>query len=210
MLKLMLEPSLGSELPKRAKMSPRGPSLALKRQTPAFKKPEKTRWFLMFSGPETSQETLKKPKSRPRSTQRPPKNEKNPPKKIKISASVVKNALSWRSHFRRFLNTIFEPKIALFLTCFIKFVFTTFSKNVETHFGTHFGIRVGQEGQDEPRRAIRSFKEPKTFIFKNLKKPMCFLKVFGYRGLSRKPQEAEEGSQKSPKKSKIPKIGIQN
>ena len=32
-----------------------------------------------------------------------------------------------------------------------------------------------------------------------------FLKVFGYRGLSRKPQEAEEGSQKAPKKSKTPK-----
>ena len=29
--------------------------------------------------------------------------------------------------------------------------------------------------------------------------------VFGYRGLSKKPQEAEEGSQKAPKKSKIPK-----
>jgi len=65
---------------------------------------------------------------------------------------------------------------------------------------------VGQEGQDEPRRAIRSFKEPKTFIFKNLKKkPICFLKVFGYRGLSRKPQEAEEGSQKAPKKIQDPK-----
>ena len=83
--------------------------------------------------------------------------------------------------------------------------FTTFSKKVETHFGTHFGIRVAQEGQDEPKRAIRSFKEPKTFIFKNHKKPTGFLKVFGYRGLSRKPQEAEEGSQKAPKKSKTPK-----
>ena len=50
-----------------------------------------------------------------------------------------------------------------------------------------------------------SFKEPKTFIFKNLKKPLGFLKVFGYRGLSRKAQEAEEGSQKAPKKSKTPK-----
>ena len=89
----------------------------------------------------------------------------------------------------------------MFYTCF----FTTFSKKVETHFGTHFGIRVAQEGQDEPKRAIRSFKEPKTFIFKNHKKPTGFLKVFGYRGLSRKPQEAEEGSQKAPKKSKTPK-----
>ena len=88
---------------------------------------------------------------------------------------------------------------------FYTFFFTAFLKKVETHFGAHFGIRVAQEGQDEPKRAIRSFKEPKTFIYKNLKKPMCFLKVFGYRGLSRKPQEAEEGSQKAPKKSKTPK-----
>merc|ERR1712170_165652 len=80
-----------------------------------------------------------------------------------------------------------------------------FLKNAETHFGTQFGIRGAQEGQDEPKRAIRSFKEPKTFIYKNLKKNNCFLKVFGCRGLSRKPQEAEEGSQKAPKKSKIPK-----
>ena len=34
---------------------------------------------------------------------------------------------------------------------------------------------------------------------------MGFFKVFGYRGLSRKPQEAEESSQKAPKKSKTPK-----
>jgi len=84
-------------------------------------------------------------------------------------------------------------------------MFFTTLKNVETHFEAHFGIRAAQEGQDEPKRAIRSFKEPKTFIFKNLKKPIGFLKVFGYRGLSRKPQEAEEGSQKAPKKSKTPK-----
>ena len=80
--------------------------------------------------------------------------------------------------------------------------FYHFFKNVETHFEAHFGIRAAQEGQDEPKRAIRSFKEPKTFIFKNLKKPLGFLKVFGYRGFSRKPQEAQDGSQKTPKKSK--------
>ena len=84
-------------------------------------------------------------------------------------------------------------------------MFYHFLKNAESHFGTQFGIRAAQEGQDEPKRAIRSFKEPKTFIFKNLKKPIGFLKVFGYRGLSRKPQEAQDGSQKAPKKSKTPK-----
>ena len=34
---------------------------------------------------------------------------------------------------------------------------------------------------------------------------MGFLMVFGYRGFSRKPQEAQDGSQKAPKKSKTPK-----
>ena len=103
------------------------------------------------------------------------------------------------------MEPIFPSIFAHFFKHVLHIFFTTFSKKVETHFGTHFGIRVAQEGQDEPKRAIRSFKEPKTFIFKNHKKPIGFLKVFGYRGLSRKPQEAEEGSQKAPKKSKTPK-----
>ena len=119
--------------------------------------------------------------------------------------AVVKNALSRRSHFEAFLEPIFPSIFAHVFKHVLHIFFTTFSKKVETHFGTHFGIRVAQEGQDEPKRAIRSFKEPKTFIFKNHKKPIGFLKVFGYRGLSRKPQEAEEGSQKAPKKSKTPK-----
>ena len=45
MLKLMLEPSLGSEQPKRAKMNPRGPSRASKSQKPSFSKPLKTPGF---------------------------------------------------------------------------------------------------------------------------------------------------------------------
>lgn len=76
----------------------------------------------MFLGPETSQETLKKPKSRPRSTQRAPKARKKSTKKIKINASVVKNALSWRSHFLEFLDNFFTPKIAHFLTIFTQCV----------------------------------------------------------------------------------------
>ena len=72
----------------------------------------------MFLGPETSQETLKKPKSRPRSTQRAPKARKKHTKKIPKNAAVVKNALRWRSHFKRFPNKIFEAKIAHFLNDF--------------------------------------------------------------------------------------------
>ena len=54
------------------------------------------------------------------------------------------------------------------------------------YFGFFFGAVLGtilgpilgpdrpKRGQDEPKRAIRSFKEPKSCIFKNLKKPLVF------------------------------------
>ena len=45
MLKLMLEPSLGSERPKRAKMSPKEPSGASKNQKPSFPKTLKNQVF---------------------------------------------------------------------------------------------------------------------------------------------------------------------
>ena len=48
MLKLMLEPSLGSERPKRAKMSPKEPSGASKNQKPSFSKTLKNQ--LVFKG----------------------------------------------------------------------------------------------------------------------------------------------------------------
>ena len=150
-----------------------------------------------------------RPSRNPRAAQETPKdlqnamqkNDKKNSKKCCCGKKCLKPAISFLM--------VFGPNFPINFCTFFKHVlhifFTTFSKKVETHFGTHFGIRVAQEGQDEPKRAIRSFKEPKTFIFKNHKKPTGFLKVFGYRGLSRKPQEAEEGSQKAPKKSKTPK-----
>ena len=71
-------------------------------------------------------------------------------------------------------------------------------------------------GSERPKRAKMSPKEPsgasknqKPSFSKTLKNPLVF-EVFGYRGFSRKPQEAQDGSQKTPEKSKTPKIGIQN
>ena len=55
-------------------MRARGPSWALKRQTTAFKNPDKTRWFLTVLGPETSQDTLKNTRAAqkaPKELQRP-------------------------------------------------------------------------------------------------------------------------------------------
>ena len=68
--------------------------------------------------------------------------------------------------------------------------------------------------QDEPKRAIRSFKDQKTAFSKPLKNTL-FLHVFGSRGLPREPQEAQEGSQEAPKELQNPqkkesKIGPKN
>ena len=72
----------------------------------------------MFLGPETSQETLKKPKSRPRSTQRASKGPKKATKKNQKETSLVKNALSWRSQKKQFLEPIYATKIAHLLNNF--------------------------------------------------------------------------------------------
>ena len=164
----------------------------------------------MFLGPETSQETLKKPKSRPRSTQRAPKARKKSTNKNQDKCTRGKKCLKPAISFLAISGTHFRTQNCTSFKQFLHNLLNTLQINVETHVGTQFGIRAAQEGQDEPKRTIRSFKEPKTFISKNLKKPTCFLKVFGYRGISRKPLEAQDGSQKTPEKSKTPKIGIQN
>ena len=71
-------------------------------------------------------------------------------------------------------------------------------------------------GSEQPKRAKMSPKEPsgasknQNRHFQKPEKTIGFLKVFGYRGFSRKPQEAQDGSQKTPEKSKTPKIGIQS
>jgi len=68
--------------------------------------------------------------------------------------------------------------------------------------GTLLGPILGPDrpkrGHDEPKRAIRSSKSQKAAFSKSLKNPQ-FFSVFGSRGFPRKPQEAREGSQKTPK-----------
>ena len=63
MLKLMLEPSLGSERPKRAKMSPKEPSGASKNQKPSFTKTlKKQLFFQRFLATEAYKNSHKRPK----------------------------------------------------------------------------------------------------------------------------------------------------
>ena len=62
-----------------------------------------------------------------------------------------------------------------------------------TILGPILGPDRPKREQDEPKRAIRSFKDPKSFIFKNLKKTKCFFRFLG--------PEASQESLKRPKKA---------
>ena len=72
--------------------------------------------------PREPQETQEPPKRHPRTSKTPCK---KMPKKIPINASVVKIALSRRSHFKRLMEKI-APKFALFLNHLLHIFFTTF------------------------------------------------------------------------------------
>ena len=65
--------------------------------------------------PRDPQETQEPPKKHPKSSKGL---NKNPPWKIKKNDAVVKNALRWRSHFKRFLSKILEATFAHFLNDF--------------------------------------------------------------------------------------------
>ena len=108
----------------------------------------------MFLGPETSQETLKKPKSRPRSTQRAPKARKKPTKKNQDKCTRGKKCLKlaisfWTpngTHFWSHFLLIF--KLIFYIICF-----TTFKKMLKL-------ILEHSLGSERPKRAKMSPKEP--------------------------------------------------
>ena len=75
-----------------------------------------------------------------------------------------------------------------------------------TILGPILGAARPKRGQDEPKRAIRSFKEPKSCIFKNLKKPSFFLCFWMQRppkrtsrGPRRLPRDTQRDTQRCPK-----------
>ena len=60
-----------------------------------------------------------------------------------------------------------------------------------------------KRGQDEPKRAIRSFKEPKSCIFKNLKN-LCFSRFLGPETSQESLKRPKKAPKRHPKSSKTP------
>ena len=96
----------------------------------------------------------------------------------------------------RFLYIFFLVFISFFLCNFdLKILSTINQKNVN----------FGAQWQDEPKRTIRSFKEPKSCMFKNLKKPHVFEGFWVRRPpmrASRDPRRLSRGTQRAPKPPK--------
>ena len=159
----------------------------------------------MFLDPDASQENSRGPRRLLRDTQRDTqrwskiwskRGQKGDPKMGKKNETDVLKKSLWPVSARTFLR----PKKRLekkqqkmngqIWVCFL------------SSFGNSLGPILGPDrpkrGQDEPKRAIRSSKSQKAAFSKSLKNHQ-FFSVFGSRGFPREPQEAREGSQKTPK-----------
>ena len=106
---------------------------------------------------------------------------------------------------RRFLGA----KIGTFLVIVGVIFWTTFLSLFGPLLGPILGPILGPDrpkrGQDEPKRAIKTFKEPKSCIFKNLKKPSVFLGFWVQRlpkRASRGPRRLPRSTQRAPKPQK--------
>ena len=105
------------------------------------------------------------------------------------------------------------PKIGLKFTFWGVVFWTTFW----TTFGQFWGLFWGpfwdqigpRRGQDEPKRAIESFKDPKTCICKNLKKPSVFLGFWGPEASQKSLRKPKKAPKRHPRSSKASKKGIQ-
>ena len=115
---------------------------------------------------------------------------------------MVENALARRSRPRARSTGLFE---GLILNMFWIIFWSLFGKLLKPILGPILGPDRPKRGQDEPKRLIRSFKEPKSCIFKNLKKPCVFQGFWVQRPprrSSRGPRRLPRGTQRAPKNQK--------
>ena len=169
----------------------------------------------MFLGPETSQETLKKPKSRPRSTQRAPKARKKSAKKNPKKCLCGKKCLKVAISFLPFLGPNFGGQICIFLSSFFNILLLTFRRTFGTHFGAHSWTRSAQERPRWTQEDHQELQRVKKQHFQKSGFRVGLSAFFHSWGLPREPQKAQEGSQEAPKELQNPnkkesKIGPKN
>ena len=124
--------------------------------------------------------------------------------------SPVINALARRSRKRHFLAPILEPNFFTFFDHFFENFLITFWKTFGTILGPILGPDPPKRDQDEPKTAIRSFKEPKNCINKywfSRGTVGIFSLLRPPKRASRGPRRLPRGTQRAPRPQKK---GIQN
>ena len=81
-------------------------------------------------------------------------------KKINITGPMVENALARRSRYSENLKPISKPRRAPIFYIFFDNFWTNFLIKFATMLGPILGPDLPKRDQDEPKRAIRIFKEP--------------------------------------------------
>ena len=140
----------------------------------------------------------------PKEGQEAPKKRQNPksksasknPKKCLRGKKCLKVAISFWTK----IGTIFGVQICTFLASFLTICCKLFGEFLEPIFETIMWPDQPKRDQGDPKRTIRSWEKPKKQHFKNLKKNIGFHHIFEYRHLSRRPQKAQQESQKRPRK----------
>ena len=129
----------------------------------------------MFLGPETSQETLKKPKSRPRSTQRAPKAQKKSPKKNPNKClrgkKCLKPAISLLTGFGPQKKC---PILHFFVNIFTYFVLPLFRKMLKLILEPILGSERPKRAKMSPKEPSGASKNQKPSFSKTLKNQLVF------------------------------------
>ena len=106
---------------------------------------------------------------------------------------MVENALARRSRYRENLKPKMIPRRAPIFYILFDNLLTNFLITFGTMLGPILGPDLPKRDQDEPKRAIRIFKEPKTCIYKKV--------VFALDCRHFFTLEASQESLKRPKKA---------
>ena len=154
-------------------MSPRGPSWALKSLFKNLKKHQVFTRFWVQRPPKRASRNPRAAQEAPKELQRP---EKNLPNKIPKNASVVKNALSWRSHFLLILGPRFGDFFCSFLSSLlIYFLITVWNFSNPILEAMVDKNRPKKEANDS-KQPSKASKTPKAaFSKKHLKNMSCSL-----------------------------------
>ena len=117
---------------------------------------------------------------------------------------MVENALARRSRFSLFLRPISLPRRAPIFDIFFDNFLTIFLNTFGTILGSILGPDLPKRDQDEPKRAIRIFKEPKTCIYKKVVFALDCRHFFTLEASQESLKRSKKGPKRHPRSSKSP------